>query len=105
MLDSDALVQQNETYKSWSNKSLWVIVALMDVRKRIGWNLKRLRSAHNLTQEAFATDSGFDRGYVSGIERGVRNPSVLVLVRIADALNVDVVDLFDEDAARAFSKE
>lgn len=48
----------------------------MEIRQRIGWNLRRLRAARDLTQEDFATDSGFDRGYISGIERGVRNPSI-----------------------------
>lgn len=66
----------------------------MDIRKRIGWNLRRLRKLRGITQEDFATDSGFDRGYISGVERGVRNPSVLVLERIANALGVDVRDLF-----------
>ena len=66
----------------------------MDVRNRIGANLKRLRSGKGVTQEAFANDSGFDRGYISGVERGVRNSSALVLERIADALDVDVAELF-----------
>lgn len=77
----------------------------MDVRARIGWNLRRLRKERNITQEDFATDSGFDRGYISGIERGVRNPSVLVLGRIAYALKVDVGELLDAEKARAFSTE
>ena len=51
----------------------------MDIRKRIGWNLRRLRGERDITQEDFATDSGFDRGYISGVERGVRNPSVVVV--------------------------
>lgn len=74
----------------------------MEIRKRIGWNIKRLRAERSITQEDFATDSGFDRGYISGVERGVRNPSVLVLERIALALQVDVADLFDAAAAEAF---
>jgi transcriptional regulator with XRE-family HTH domain len=74
----------------------------MDVRARIGWNLRRLRKERNITQEDFATDSGIDRGYISGVERGVRNPSVLVLARIARALNVDVGELLDAEKAQAF---
>jgi transcriptional regulator with XRE-family HTH domain len=76
----------------------------MDIRKRIGWNIRRLRAARELTQEDFATDSGFDRGYISGLERGVRNPSVLVLERIAKALDVDVAELMDPKQAEQFSK-
>ena len=74
----------------------------MDVPARIGWNLRRLRKEREITQEDFATDSGFDRGYISGIERGVRNPSVGVLVRIASALGVDVAELFDAEKATCF---
>jgi len=76
----------------------------MDIRKRIGWNLRRLRSERDITQENFATDSGFDRGYISGVERGVRNPSVVVVARIADALSVDVSELFDLEKAREISE-
>ena len=72
----------------------------MDIRNCIGWNLRRLRKERGITQEDFATDSGFDRGYISGVERGVRNPSVLVLDRIARALDVDVSELF-ENVVRA----
>jgi transcriptional regulator with XRE-family HTH domain len=77
----------------------------MDVRKRIGWNLRRLRKERGVTQENFATDSGFNRGYISGVERGARNPSVQVLVRIADALNADVAELFDVAKAAEFVEE
>jgi len=76
----------------------------MDIRQRIGWNLRRLRAERELTQEDFATDSGIDRGYVSGLERGVRNPSILALERVAKALSVDVVDLLDVRAAMEFAK-
>lgn len=76
----------------------------MEIRKRIGWNVRRLRAEREINQEDFATDSGFDRGYISGIERGVRNPSILVLERIAKALAVDVVELLDESEAAEFSK-
>lgn len=76
----------------------------MDIRARIGWNVRRLRASRGITQEDFATDSGFDRGYISGVERGVRNPSVLVLARIAAALQVDVADLLDGAKAAAFAK-
>ena len=74
----------------------------MDVRQRIGWNLRRLRKERDISQEDFATDSGFDRGYISGVERGVRNPSVQVLARIALALQVDIAELFDAQKASEF---
>ncbi len=77
----------------------------MDIRARIGWNLRRLRKERSISQEDFATDSGFDRGYISGVERGVRNPSVLVLARIANALSVDVAELFDAGSADAYARK
>jgi len=76
----------------------------MDIRERIGWNLRRLRHERAITQEDFATDSGFDRGYISGVERGVRNPSALVLARLAAALGVDVEELVDRAKAVAFAQ-
>ncbi len=75
----------------------------MDIRKRIGWNLRRLRAERGMTQEEFANDSGFDRGYVSGIERGVRNPSALVVARLASALKVDASEFFDADGAARYA--
>ena len=77
----------------------------MKARARIGWNLRRLRAERGVTQEDFAADSGFDRGYISGVERGVRNPSIDVLERIAKALAVDVMDLLDQARARDFAKK
>ncbi len=60
----------------------------MDVRRRVGLNLKRFRQDLGLSQEAFAFKAGLHRTYISGIERGVRNPTVLVLEEIALALGV-----------------
>lgn len=76
----------------------------MDVRERVGWNLRRLRAERGITQENFGTDSGFDRAYISGMERGVRNPSILVLERVAKALKVDVGEFFDEGRAASYRK-
>ena len=68
----------------------------MDVRQRLALNLRRLRQAEGLGQEKFALEHGFDRTYISGIERGVRNPTILVLERLAIALKVPVEDLLKE---------
>lgn len=65
----------------------------MDVRQRLALNLRRLRQARGLGQEKFALEHGFDRTYISGIERGVRNPTILVLERLAIALEVPVEEL------------
>ena len=68
----------------------------MDVRRRLGLNLKRLREEQGFSQEGFADHCGLHRTYISGIERGVRNPTVLVLDKIAKALRVRAGALLDE---------
>jgi transcriptional regulator with XRE-family HTH domain len=54
----------------------------------VGRNVKRLRQAKKLTQEALAHAAEIDTRYVGGIERGQENPSVAVLGRLAEALDV-----------------
>lgn len=68
----------------------------MDVRRRVGLNLKKLREEQGYSQESFADHCGLHRTYVSGIERGVRNPTVVILDKIAKALKVPAGDLLDE---------
>jgi transcriptional regulator with XRE-family HTH domain len=59
-----------------------------DVRKRLGRNLRSLRQAKGLSQEAFAEEAGLHRTYVSDLERGARNPSLTVVDKLARALGV-----------------
>lgn len=66
----------------------------MDVLKRIGRNVRRLREAKGLSQEQLAFEADMHRTYVSGIERGVRNPTATVLQRLAAALNCAIGELF-----------
>lgn len=68
----------------------------MDVRRRVGLNLKRFREEQGLSQEAFADVCGLHRTYISGIERGVRNPTVVILDKIARALKVPAGQLLDD---------
>lgn len=65
----------------------------MDVRSRLGANVKRLREQLGLSQEQLAFDADMHRTYISGIERGVRNPTVTVLERLATALKTKSADL------------
>ncbi len=64
-----------------------------DWRQRVGRNVRLLRQQKGLTQEKLAVDASIDLTYMGGIERGRRNPSLLVMVRIADALEVPVAEL------------
>ena len=60
---------------------------------RLGQNVRQLREAKGLSQEALADISGLHRTYIGGIERGERNVSFLNIVRLAGALDVDVSQL------------
>lgn len=66
-----------------------------DVRKRLGRNVARFRHKKGLSQEAFADLAELHRTYVSDIERGARNPSATVIVKLAKALGVSAGDLLD----------
>lgn len=57
-------------------------------------NIRRLRVAHGLSQEDLAVDAKIDRTYVSRLERGLENPSVAVLERLAKALSANIEELF-----------
>lgn len=67
----------------------------MDVRRRVGLNVKRFRQEKGLSQEALAFEAKLHRTYVSGVERGVRNPTVVVLEVIASALAVPAARLLE----------
>jgi transcriptional regulator with XRE-family HTH domain len=57
-------------------------------------NIRRLRVAYGLSQEALAVDAEIDRTYVSRLERGLENPSVAVLERLAKALSANIEEFF-----------
>lgn len=63
---------------------------MVDWRAIVGTNVRRLRIERGLTQEQLAFEARLDLTYVGGIERGQRNPSLLVMVRLAEALNADL---------------
>lgn len=63
------------------------------VLKQVGDNCRQARRRLAVSQEELGFATGFDRTYISGIERGVRNPSILALARLASGLNVSVAEL------------
>ncbi|MGE6743826.1 helix-turn-helix domain-containing protein [Allorhizobium pseudoryzae] len=69
----------------------------MDMRKLVGRNFARLRREKGLTQEDVEARSGFSQQYLSGLERGKRNPSIVTLYEIAQALGVSHVELVTPD--------
>ncbi|RWI92134.1 helix-turn-helix transcriptional regulator [Mesorhizobium sp.] len=68
----------------------------MDIQKRLGRNLRRLRKAKGLSQEAFADGVGIHRTYVSDLERGRRNPTVTIVEKLAIFFAVRPGELLDE---------
>ncbi|MEM8652249.1 MAG: helix-turn-helix transcriptional regulator [Pseudomonadota bacterium] len=69
----------------------------MDSRKSVGKNVRKFREAVGLSQEQLAFETELHRAYISGVERGVRNPTVLVLDRLAKALKVKPYQLLKGD--------
>ena len=65
----------------------------MDMRRLVGRNVRRIRLDKGLTQEQFADVSGFSQQYISGLESGKRNPTVVTLYELAQALGVSPVEL------------
>jgi transcriptional regulator with XRE-family HTH domain len=61
-----------------------------------GQRVRAIRNRRGVSQEGLALQCGLDRTYISGIERGTRNPSLTNILKIATALDVPPSDLFVE---------
>ncbi len=66
-----------------------------DARKLVGGNIRKLRLAAKISQAELAARMGVDRAYISGLEQGSRNPTVVTLWHIAKALDVPMGRFFD----------
>lgn len=66
----------------------------MDIKKKFGEKVKKLRLERGLSQEGLANEANLDRTYIPGIEKGERNVSITVIEKLAIALKVDIRDLF-----------
>jgi transcriptional regulator with XRE-family HTH domain len=69
----------------------------MDMRKLVGRNFARLRREKGFTQERFAEISGFTQQYLSDLERGLRNPTIVTIYEIATALGVSHIEIVMPD--------
>ncbi len=69
----------------------------MDIRKKLGLNIRRLREAKGLSQEEFGFQADIHRTYVSDVERGSRNPTITVVEKFAKALSVSPGRLLDDE--------
>lgn len=65
----------------------------MDIKKKFGKKVKTLRIEKGWSQEKLALTADLDRTYVPGIEAGRRNVSIVVIEKIANALNVEIIEL------------
>lgn len=68
----------------------------MDIKKKFGRNLKRLRLEKGISQESLALSADLDRTYIPSIEKGERNVSIIVAEKLAIALNVKFSELFKD---------
>ena len=73
----------------------------MDMRKLVGRNVKRFRLMKGLTQEQFAEVSGFSQQYISSLENGRRNPTIVTLYELANALGVSHMKLVQPPRVRS----
>lgn len=67
----------------------------MDIRVKFGKNVRKARHVKGLSQEELAHEADSNRTYISDVERGTRNPSIIVVERIANALGMKIGDLLD----------
>jgi transcriptional regulator with XRE-family HTH domain len=68
--------------------------------RAFGSTIRELRTARGLSQEAVAERGGFDRTYLSLLERGLRTPTITAIFRLADALGVSADSLVSDAYAR-----
>lgn len=68
----------------------------MQIRRVVGQNLRYFREEAGLSQEQLGFESDLHRTYVSGVERGVRNPTVEILAKLAAALGIEAWQLLVE---------
>lgn len=69
----------------------------MDMRKLVGRNVRAVRQAKGMTQEQLAERSGFSQQYISDLERGRRNPTIVSLYELAVALKSTPVELLQPE--------
>jgi DNA-binding XRE family transcriptional regulator len=70
---------------------------IMDIKKKFGNKVKKLRLEKGLSQEALALLADLDRTYIPSIEKGERNVSITVIEKLAKALKISIKDFFNED--------
>ena len=75
------------------DRAIQSTLVLMDMRRLVGHNVRAARLKAKLSQEQLSERSGFTQQYLSGLERGQRNPTIVSLYEIAQALGTTPIDL------------
>ena len=75
----------------------------MDIRKIFGANVRKYRLQAGISQEAVAERMGVDRAFISGIERGLQNATLLTILETSQALGVKPADLLNENVSKSRS--
>ena len=67
----------------------------MTINKQLGYRIRYLRTQKGLSIEALALEAEINRNYLGDLERGTRNPTLVILNKIAKALEIDLSELFE----------
>lgn len=68
----------------------------MNARETLGTNIRKQREQRKWSQEELAYRTGIHRTYISGVERGIRNPTLSIIEVIANTLEIPVSQLLEE---------
>lgn len=72
----------------------------MDIKVKFGLKVRALREEKNFSIEHLANISNVDRNYISDIEKGLRNPSLIIVEKIINALDIDLATFFNDKRFR-----
>ena len=67
----------------------------MNITKQVGNRIKQLRNEKGISQETLANRAGLDRTYITSVERGKRNITIVSMVKITNALEISLQDFFN----------
>ena len=67
----------------------------MTINKQLGYRIRYLRQEKNWSIEDLALEASINRNYLGDLERGTRNPTLVILNKIAQALEIDLSTLFE----------
>ena len=67
----------------------------MTINKQLGYRIRYLRQQKGMSIEALALEADINRNYLGDLERGMRNPTLIILNKIAKALDIDLPTLFE----------